>query len=284
MAAVKPTLRTENRSSHWEVAIRQPDPKMAPFMHRALGYRERACRPLARREIPSSKVIVVIELGPSLEVAARNDRGRMASFSGGFVAGLDDAAGCSQHAGFQLGMRIDLTPQGAHRIFGVPMSDLSGRIVALSDLLPAKHHNLAEQLHDLSSWDARFDLLERVISEQLAASESQHEAITWAAQRIEESCGGLNIGELVRKLGYSHKHTLRLFNTYIGMSPKLLARLVRFDHLRRAIASTPASLAELAARFGYSDEAHLIREVRHFAGTSPSELRLSYPTLAQRTL
>ena len=164
------------------------------------------------------------------------------------------------------------------------MSDLSGRIVALSDLLPAKHQNLAGKLRELPSWDARFDLVESVISEQLAASESQHEAISWAAQRIEESCGCLNIGELVRKLGYSHKHTLRLFNTHIGMSPKLLARLVRFDHLRQAIASTPASLAVLAARFGYADEAHLIREVRHFAGTSPSELRLTYPTLVQRTL
>lgn len=252
-------------------------------MHRALGYTEWAHGPLARREIPSPKVIVVIELGPSLQVAARSDGGRMASFSGGFVAGLDDAAGCSQHAGFQFGIRLELTPQGAHRIFGVPMSELSGRIVGLSDLLPTEHRNLAGQLRDLSSWDARFDLLEHVVSQQLAASESEHEAVSWAAQRIEESCGCLDIGELVRKLGYSHKHTLRLFNTHIGMSPKLLARLVRFDHLRQALASTPARLAELAARFGYSDEAHLIREVRHFAGTSAGELRPTYPTLVQRT-
>jgi AraC-like DNA-binding protein len=241
----------------------------------AVGYTEWAAGPVVRRDYPSSKVVVVIEFGPPIGVAERDDGRRMARFPGGFVAGLDDAAGLTEHDGFQSGMRLDLTPQGARRLFGVPMSELTGCVIALADLLPRAHRDLCERLRDLSNWDSRFDLLERVFSERLAASESRDQAVSWAAERIEESGGTVNIQEVVRRLGYSHKHTLRLFREHVGMTPKLFARLVRFDCMRQAIArERPASFAELAARLGYSDQAHLVREVQHFAGTPPSALRV----------
>lgn len=263
-------------ASRQELVTSRPDPALAPFVHRMTGYTEHAAGPIAHNEMPSSKVIVVIPLGPPLQVAARGGRS-LTTFSDGLVAGIDDAAGRTQHEGFQRGVRFELTPQGARRILGMPMSELSGQVVSLADLLPASLRDVYARLRELPSWRERFDLLASVLSEQLAASdEPVHEGIGWAAQRIDASGGRVDIAELVRKLGYSHKHTLRLFREHIGMTPKLFARLVRFEHVRRAIRSPkPVSLAELADRFGYSDQAHLVREVRHFSGLAPTELRLT---------
>jgi AraC-like DNA-binding protein len=77
---------------------------------------------------------------------------------------------------------------------------------------------------------------------------------------------------LAREAGISHKHLIALFARRVGRAPKPFARVVRFnalvDHLKRR---STADWTELAHRFGYSDHTHFARELRRFAGTSPSE-------------
>ena len=54
------------------------------------------------------------------------------------------------------------------------------------------------------------------------------------------------------------------------MAPKLLARILRFQ---RAVGlmEQPLGWAEIALACGYYDQAHLIRDFKQFAGSSPSE-------------
>jgi AraC-like DNA-binding protein len=58
-----------------------------------------------------------------------------------------------------------------------------------------------------------------------------------------------------------------------GMSPRHFARIQRFHALLRASDLAPRpSWAALAADYGYADQSHLIRDVRHLAGVSPARL------------
>ena len=60
----------------------------------------------------------------------------------------------------------------------------------------------------------------------------------------------------------------------MGLPPKLLARIVRFDRLLRQLRTGAAmSWADLALECGYYDQAHLVREVRRFTGVTPTEAR-----------
>ena len=55
------------------------------------------------------------------------------------------------------------------------------------------------------------------------------------------------------------------------MPPKLLGRVLRFSHVMQRLARGDAeSWADLAARCGYADQAHLTREFREFAGSPPA--------------
>lgn len=260
-------------SSRWELAPAPRSAALAGLVHRAFGYVEVSKTPVARRVLPSSRVLVVFELGSPIGVAAREDGSELTRFGSGFVAGLDDVAGFTEHDGRQSGLRLELTPEGARRLFGISMAELSGRIVDLADVLPREHRGLVEQLRNVSTWDARLAAVRTMLDRRLAQAHATHPGVVWATQRIQESRGTIDVGELVRSLGYSHKHTLRLFREHVGLSPKVLARLVRFERLREAIIQHGRGhLAELAARFGYADQAHLGREVRHFSGRPPSSL------------
>ena len=57
----------------------------------------------------------------------------------------------------------------------------------------------------------------------------------------------------------------------VGYGPKTLERVLRFQRAVR-LAGQTGSLAVLAARTGYADQAHLTRESRRLGGTTPSDL------------
>ena len=154
------------------------------------------------------------------------------------------------------------------------MAELAGRVVPFPDVAGRAHAGLAGRLGECRGWAERLDLIERLLLGRLVSSTPRAEMVAWAVGQIEAAGGAVDIGALAGELGYSHKHTIELFRDQVGVPPKLYARIVRFDRLMRHLRSGGAgSWAELADRFGYSDQAHLVREVRHFTGLAPTDAR-----------
>ena len=236
------------------------------------GYDERSPVPRSRREFPEPWIVVVIEFGPALRVTLGGDAHTSVRHPGGFVAGLGDRFAVTEHDGRQRGVQVDLTPTGARRLFGIPMSEITQQIVALRDLLPAGCLALNERLSAARDWATRLDLVEEFLVRRMLEARLDTRSVDWAVSRI-ESCGGmLNVGSLARELGYSHKHLISLFRDQVGIPPKLLARLVRFERVRRAAsADRGIGWAELALRHGFCDQAHLAREVKQLTGLTPTQ-------------
>jgi len=219
-------------------------------------------------------VVVIVEMAPPIRVFEPGSSSLSVRFPGGFVAGIADQFTLTQHDGFQSGVQINLTPIGARRFFGLPLSELAGRAVSLQELLPPEQRSLARRLEELPSWEARFDLVEQLLSQRIAALDLRCEAVSWALRRIEESCGATNMRWLARELGFSQKHVITLFRDQVGVSPKLLARIVRFERLMKCLhLGARETWSQLALRFGYYDQSHLIRDVRQFSGVTPTEAR-----------
>src|SRR5690606_30448911 len=107
---------------------------------------------------------------------------------------------------------------------------------------------------------------------KLHAPPARTQVVRWAFDHLRARGGRVEIAALSRELGYSQKHLVSLFRDQIGMSPKRAARLVRFDHLVSQLRDGPRPWAALACELGFSDQAHLAREVRRFAGFTPSQL------------
>ena len=254
----------------WELARRTPCAPLQRHVRSLAGFDERSLRPSSRRHFPEPWLVVIIEFGPPLRVAMGAD---IAHNPGGFAAGLGDRHAITEHGGHSCGVQIDLLPTGARRLFGVPMSELSGRIVGLRDLLPG-HDALVERLAAARDWAQRLDLVEAFLLQRIAGARIDTARVDWAVAQIESSCGRLDIGSLARELGCSHKHLISLFHDQVGIPPKLLARLLRFQQAIRAARSGAAiDWAELALAHGYFDQAHLVRDVKRFTGLTPTEVR-----------
>jgi AraC-like DNA-binding protein len=82
----------------------------------------------------------------------------------------------------------------------------------------------------------------------------------------------IRIGDLAAKLSVGRRRLETGFGREIGLTPKTVARIERFQEAMGALSLPSDTLAAAAAR-GYADQSHFNREIRAMAGITPSELR-----------
>ncbi len=81
----------------------------------------------------------------------------------------------------------------------------------------------------------------------------------------------MRISSLAAELGCSRKHLAGRFRLQVGLPPKTVARMARFQGALALSTRTAApDWAEIAAACFYADQAHLTREFGAFAGASPA--------------
>jgi AraC-like DNA-binding protein len=238
----------------WQVARRPVDPRLAGLVVDACGYTELSDRPVTRRQLPHPAVTVILNLGPPVRVGGVARRT--------FVAGMHDAWTMTEFTGAQCGVEVRLTPTGARRLLGVPAAELTNVVTPLPRL-----DRLADRLAELPGWERRLDLVESTL---LAADgPAVDPAVAWAWRLLRRRAGDVPIGALAAEIGWSRRHFATRFRAEIGLSPKIAARVLRLYRAQSLLArGTPAGL--VAARCGYADQSHLVREFRALAGCTPN--------------
>lgn len=266
-------LRHESPLGRWEIASRPPSPPLRPYVRQLHGFVEATPAPLHRREVPIAAVVVIVSLehGWRLQAGTGGDLRR-----GSFVAGLQDGPVLVGHDGASHGMEVYFTPLGARSFLGVPLDTLTGQVLELEDVLGRTAASLTARLQATRGWDARFDLLEQAIAGRLASSRPPAPELRWAWGRLAATHGGVEVGALASELGWSHKRLITQFREQVGMPPKRVARILRFDRAYSLLESAVSpSLADVAYECGYADQPHFNRDFRALAGVTPGELLAS---------
>jgi AraC-like DNA-binding protein len=254
----------------FEMVERRPPSQLAGLVSRITGYREREPGHFRQVEAASLDVPLVVSFGEPFAIGlgrAPGSNDRYGSFAAGLFAGpvTIDSFGASNC------LQINFTPLGARRFFGMPMTELTDRMVTLDDVLGAEGAMLREELGGAADWERRFDIAEALVMRKLGEAVAPSPEIAWAFEKIAATGGRAKVASIARGIGWSRKHLARRFSDEIGLGPKSVSRIVR---LNRAIAAarTDGGWAGIAADCGYADQAHLVREFKELAGASPTAL------------
>jgi len=167
---------------------------------------------------------------------------------------------------------LKLTPPGARRLLGLPVEELTGSVVALRDVLGPSADEIVERFATERTWTARARMLDAVLLRRGDDLSGVDPRIEWAWHRIVTWHGRVSIQRLAGEVGWSQRHFIRSFRRQLGLSPYKLARVTRFNAVLPDLRDGSIDGAALAARHGYADQSHLIREVREFTGATPASL------------
>jgi len=273
-ADITVTKRHESALGSWEMTLAKPASALRPYVREYCGWFEHMASPLCRREPPTDIIPLIINFGAPVRVFDAGHIGDLTRWTDydSFTTGPFDRVVLVGSAGPSGGIQVNLTILGARLFLGRPLHDLTNRLVGLDDLFGRAAATLVMQLYDAPTWDARFAILDRMIAARIAAARAPCPAVLWTWRRLVETRGRIAIGTLVGEVGWSQKHLIAQFRDEIGLPPKTLARVLRFGHAVQLIKGGQARLVDVANDCGYYDQAHFTRDVREFAGITPSEL------------
>jgi AraC-like DNA-binding protein len=166
---------------------------------------------------------------------------------------------------------VAFRPTGFHRLFGIPMNELTDRVVEASQLLGTGVRQLHECLQGAAGLDAMALLTEDFFRGWLPRARPFH-PVQVAASQVIARHGGVTIDDLARAVNLSGRQLERRFVEQVGIPPKLYCRISRLAYALRLKEATPRrSWTELTYLAGYFDQNHMVKDFRALAGTSPSE-------------
>ena len=302
-------IRHESELGSWELVSRAPDPRLRGYAGDYQGYVENGSPAPLRQQVPTPLIPIIVNFGSRWNVADSATGPHVAHDS--FVAGLGVRSSYVAATGPASCVQVNVTPLGAHMLFGLAMHELANEVVPLEAALPRGLATLADELADTGEWEERFAHLDAVLVRRLLEARRPSPDVEWAWAILERTHGRAPIGWICERLGRSRRHLAARFREQVGLTPKrfsrvrrlqrvlsaidadgagdwarmavehgfydqvgltpkTVARIMRFDRAVALLGRGDRDLAEVAFECGYSDQAHLNRDFREFAGTSPA--------------
>lgn len=232
------------------------------------GYRECLDAPVTRSEPSSSHVVLVVAFADPIHLV-RSPRGLPGGMCTSLIVGPHDRSAVTAHTGLQHGVHVRLDPFDAYSLLGMPLQSISNEVLDLDAVIGSR---LAERMAAAAGWRERSVVLDTVLARRIESGPQPDRAVEWAWHQLRATAGRARVAALADRIGWTPRHLARRFREQVGLPPKTVARIFRFEHATALLAGA-ASLADIAAESGYSDHAHLTREFRVLAGHTPSELR-----------
>jgi AraC-like DNA-binding protein len=161
-------------------------------------------------------------------------------------------------------------PGGAYPFFSYPAVALADEGAEVGVLWGASGEAIVGRIEGARHTGERIRLVEQELLQRLAANGRGDARVAAALRLIDGRRGMVPIDEVARTTGLSGRQLERHFRERVGMTPKQLCRSLRFKNVLRHLARGSDSWASTALACGYCDQSHLIRDFKHFTGTSPA--------------
>jgi len=176
---------------------------------------------------------------------------------------------------------VEFRPHGAFAIFGIPM-DETANLVDDADTVGGRWaRHLQEELNELQSADQRVQLIQRELiyllcKTQAAAWMRRQQAgnalVAHCVGALKLAYGRLPIRELEQRTGYTRRYLDLLFKQHVGLSPKVLAAIFRFQKFYRDWAEGRSfDLVKDELYEHYYDQSHFTKEFKRMTGRTPHE-------------
>ncbi|NNC76774.1 MAG: AraC family transcriptional regulator [Woeseiaceae bacterium] len=184
---------------------------------------------------------------------------------------------CAAHKALRLSVReplmlfaIRFRPWGVGRFSNASMANMLDRPVPPFESLNKLGDELEKELRLAESDISRVKVADRLLLDGLKSSSA-------IAPRLKLLLNAANGGrcssaEMAQKLSVSDRTFSRLWNDVVGIQPRKFVQLMRFHNALEMI-DRGAKLSQVAADCGYSDQAHMARQIKAITGLPPSSLR-----------
>lgn len=162
-------------------------------------------------------------------------------------------------------------PGGLFALFGIPGEVLTNDHFDGEDVVGQPLRALRERLGNAVSFAERVRIADAQFS--AAGVHWQNGCIPNAAAQLIASCGRARVADLAGQCGFGMRQFERRFRHEVGISPKLYARIVRFEAaLQRKVVHPESRWIDVAHALGYHDQMHMVHDFQRLSAGSPTSI------------
>jgi len=168
---------------------------------------------------------------------------------------------------------IEFSPHAAFPLFGIPMHETVEEKIFDSEVLFGRWgRQTRETLCNMEKPEQKVNFIQDELVKLSRRSQRSNGVIEFCVNALKLAHGRIPIKELERKTGYSRRYLDLLFRQQVGLPPKVLAGIFRFQMLYRKWAQGLSyDLLKERLYDYYYDQAHFSKEFRRMTGYSPRE-------------
>ncbi len=162
---------------------------------------------------------------------------------------------------------VEFRTEGAYRIFREPMSQLTNNLFSISDIYGNQGRILIEQVGNEDDPIKKINIVQNFLLKRLRKGGRDNRIYDCSVSLLH---GLSSVKELEKKTGYSSRYLAMLFKEYLGIPPKTLISIYRFQKFYKSANSLDLPGSTIASAYDlYYDQSHFIREFKRYTGFTP---------------
>ncbi|MEM7345657.1 MAG: DUF6597 domain-containing transcriptional factor, partial [Chloroflexota bacterium] len=211
--------------------------------------------------LPMGRIDLMINLGSPHKVVNKTNFNKFDLHKESWVSGFQTEYIVIEALAETNMVGIRFKPGGAYPFFDLPISEVSNQVVDMDLIWGNLIEEIRERLFEAKTTGERFKLLEVTLLKKLAFDLSSWQTVQFAVNQISQPSHFSTVKALSYQMGISQKHLISQFNKMVGVSPKSLARILKFNTVLDSIDPTqPINWADIAHQCHYYDQAHFNKD------------------------
>lgn len=167
---------------------------------------------------------------------------------------------------------IRFKPEGIYHVFGMPASEIHAAFADMESFTGRNFREFTNKIRASDSVGEMIKLSEGYLLGNVNRRRLDLSYLNRAAEIIRRKKGLISMEELSGKAYISMRQLEREFRQKVGLSPKNYMRIARLNEVNRILNNgRRLMLTDVSYTCGYSDQAHFIRDFKHFTGESPKK-------------
>lgn len=177
---------------------------------------------------------------------------------------------------------VRFKPAGLCRFINRDISTLNDKVVPLKDLWGTDAIIFEQKILEAENHLQRIKLTEEFLISKFYGDVSLHMLLADCVSKVILSNGSISIESLCHEFNISKRQLERLFMSGVGLSPKFMSRIIRFNHALQLIENNSGlNFTSVAFDGGFYDQAHFIKDFRELTGLNPKQYFAENPLLVK---
>jgi len=247
-----------------------PTPPLSSYID-CLWYINDTVQYQRERILPTGNIEIMLNFGAPFRVYEHDNNDHFTLNHSAWIAGFQTDYIINEPVAETHMMGIRLKPFALPILIDIPAHEFHNQIIDIDLIWGRFVHDLREQLYCLPTVQDKFDHLEQVLRRRILLDNDKLQLVEYAVCILGQQ-NSISVRDLCQHIGVSNKHLINLFKQSIGVTPKALSKVFRFQNALNTInPQTNIDWVEIAINAGYYDQSHFNKEFATFTGMSPSQ-------------